>query len=572
MTTDAPIPTLRPYQQTLADDVRTAYKMGYKCPLVVASTGAGKTILFSYITYNAARRGNAVVVAAHRKEIIRQISMSLAKFGVVHEIIGPPKLRRVIIAAQFRAFGKSFVQNGALVMVGSVQTLVSRFALIDAILAHNNRAAPLIIMDEGHHVVENTQWGAVMQRYHVEAKGQALVVTASPERLDGKGLGKDHGGFADTMIEAPSMQWLIENGFLSPYRALTAPQQIDVEGVAIKRGDYVTSELAERVDKPSITGDAIQHWREHANGLRAVAFCVGIEHARHVAQEFTAAGIPAAYIDGEMEDDERDRVIIDFAHGRVQVLTNVNIVSEGFDLASIAQMDVTIDCLIDLAPTQSLVNYMQRVGRALRPATGKVAVLLDHAGNIMRHGLPDDDRAWSLEGRKKKPKRAAANDDEPEVAVQVCTQCRTYHRPAPVCPHCGHVYPVKERRIEQHDGQLVELDAEEVDRMRRQKRAMQAQAKTVDQLVAGGMGRLRAMKVVQAREKTDVLRNAVIDGVQAAQAKSGLTTHAEFGVTMTQIGRMKPKELSALLERVKQPLVVRAAAHNENAGDLLGAA
>lgn len=536
--TDAPI--LREYQQTLADNVRTAYKMGYRCPLVVASTGAGKTVLFSYITFHAAARGNAVIVAAHRKEIIRQISMSLAKFGVNHDVIGPPKLRRIIIASQFRAFGRSFIKTGALVLVGSVQTLVSRFDVIDSILKHNGSKAPLIIMDEGHHVVEDTQWGAVMKRYHVDMDGRALIVTASPERLDGRGLGKGFGGFADEMIHAPSMSWLIENSFLSPYRALTAPHQIDVEGVATRRGDYVSSELAERVDKPSITGDAIQHWRQHANGMRAVVFCVGVEHAKHVADEFTNAGIPAAYIDGDMDDEQRDKAIVDFADGRIQVLTNVNIISEGFDLASIAQKDVTIDCLIDLAPTQSLVNAMQRWGRALRPAPGKVAVILDHAGNIMRHGLPDDDREWSLEGRKKRGKKVVDNG-EPDVPVMVCTKCRAYHKPAPVCPYCGHVHPVKERKIEQYDGELVEIDAEHADRLRRQKRIAQGQAQTMEQLIAQGIGRVQAMKIIAAREAKTKLRAEIVEAMQTGK----LT-----GVTLRDMLKMKPKELKELAARI----------------------
>lgn len=575
-------PTLRPYQQQLADDVRLAYKMGHRCPLVVASTGMGKTILFSYITFNASARGNAVIVAAHRKEIIRQISMSLAKFGVEHEVIAPPKLRRVIIAAQFKAFGRSFVKMGARVMVGSVQTLVTRFDLIDSILDSNSerdadgkvikRKAPLIIMDEGHHVVEDTQWGRVMDRYHVEVEGRALIVTASPERLDGRGLGKGFGGFADTMIEAPPMSWAIANGFLSPYRALTAPQQIDVAGVAVRRGDYVTAELAERVDKPSITGDAIAHWQQHANGLRAVAFCVSVEHARHVADEFTAAGIPAAYIDGDMDDDQRDRAIIGFAEGRVQVLTNVNIVSEGFDLASIAQMDVTIDCLIDLAPTQSLINYMQRVGRALRPAPGKVAVLLDHAGNILRHGLPDDHREWSLEGRKKRGKKAD-NDNEGEDAVRICPACRSYHRPwekrtedgLEMCPHddCGHVYPPapeKQRKVEQQDGDLVELSAEQIEAMRRQKRAMQGQAKTVPELIAQGISRGRAIKIVAAREAKQDLIASLVANLEAAKAASGKSTWEEFGIRIADVSRMKPKQLHELIAKTAQPFRVSEAA------------
>lgn len=546
-------PQLRPYQQELVDRIRGALKQGFKCPLVVASTGAGKTVMFSYITHHASERGTPVILAAHRKEIIRQISLSLAKFAVEHDVIAPQPLRRQIMAAQFLAFGRSYIKVGARVMVGSVQTMVTRLDTIDANLAHNGNRAPIIIMDEGHHVVEDTQWGKVMDRYHTERGGVGLVFTASPERLDGRGLGKGHGGYADTLLEAPPMTWLMSNGFLSPYRALTAPQQIDLDGVHTRMGDYVGSELAERVDKPSITGDAIAHWRQHANGLRAVAFCVSVEHAKHVAAEFTAAGIPAAHIDGTSEDTERDRNIQDFAAGRLMVLTNVNIISEGFDLASIAQTDVTIDCLIDLAPTQSLVNYMQRVGRALRPGPGKVAVLLDHAGNMLRHGLPDDEREWTLEGRKKRKK--AANDNEPDVHVKTCTKCYAIHRPAPECPSCGHIYPVAERRLEQQDGQLVELQAQQIEQMRRQRRAMQGQAQTVDELMGTlGMGRARAQKIVAAREAKAELVGSIMDGIEAVRAASGEGPFKAFGVALGDIRKMKPKDLKALQARVAERL------------------
>jgi DNA repair protein RadD len=545
-------PQLRPYQQTLADEVRLAYRMGFQCPLVVASTGAGKTVLFSYITFHAAARGTPVIAAAHRKEIIRQISLSFAKFGIEHDVIAPQPLRRSIMAAQFKAFGRSFVKVGARVMVGSVQTLVTRFDAIDANLARAGGKAPLIIMDEGHHVVEDTQWGAVMERYHVNAGGRGLIVTASPQRLDGRGLGKGHGGFADTLIEAPPMTWLIENGYLSPYRAFTAPKQLDLQGVHTRMGDFVSSELAERVDKPSITGDAIAHWRQHANGMRAVAFCVSIEHSKHVAAEFNAAGIPAAHIDGAVDDSERDKAIIDFAAGRVLVLTNVNIVSEGFDLGSIAQADVTIDCLIDLSPTQSLVNFMQRAGRALRPAPGKVAVLLDHAGNIFRHGLPDEPREWSLEGVKRQKRQAKEQDAEGAVdRVMTCGKCFSIHLPAPACPTCGHVYPEKARRVEQEDGQLRELTSDQLEQMRRARRVLQGSAQTVDELVHKmGMSRSRAVKIVQAREAKAAQVSAVLDGIE----QLGGQPYRLLGVTFGDIRRAKPKELAALQVRIGELL------------------
>ena len=542
--------TLRPYQQDVVNEVRKSFAEGYKCPLLVAATGAGKTVMFSYIAKNAADKNNAIIIAAHRKEIIRQISLSLARFALPHNVIAAPALVRQIKVAQFKAFGKSFVDPASSTMVGSVQTIVGRFSDIDVSIAHLSKriskpAKTIVIQDEGHHVVENTAWGRVMDRYGPAVGNVSLIVTASPQRLDGRGLGKGHGGYADTIIEAPPMSWLIENGFLSPYRIFTAQHQIDVSSVKTRMGDYAASDLQEVVDKPQITGDAITHWRKHANGLKTAIFCVSVEHSKHVAAEFNANGIPAAHIDGGTDDTERDKAIIDFANGKILVITNVNILSEGFDLASIAQQDVTIDCVVDLAPTQSLVNALQRWGRALRPAAGKTAVLLDHAGNVMRHGLPDEDRSWTLEGVKRK-KRKAEDEDEEDVKVKCCPDCFSIHEPQPVCPNCGHVYEIKARKIEHIEGELKEIEQAQIEKMRRDRMLQQGKAQTVDELVQQGMSKGRAEKIIEARLAKQSLQEEIFNKLSEIQVKTGFGPFQTCGFTRADILRMKPKQLKEL--------------------------
>lgn len=400
-----------------------------------------------------------------------------------------------------------------------------------------------------------------MDRYCTkEAGGVGLMVTASPERLDGTGLGLGHGGYADTMIEAPPMGWLIKQGYLSRYRVFTTPHQINLEGVHTRMGDYVAGELQERVDKPSVTGDAIKHYQQHARGMRAVVFCVSVEHSKHVAAEFNAAGIPSAHIDGSIDDSERDGAITKFADGELVVLTQVNLVSEGFDLGSIAQKDVTIDCIIDLAPTQSLVNAMQRWGRALRPAPGKVAVLLDHAGNILRHGFPDDEREWSLEGRKK-GKRKADNDNEPDVKISTCPKCFAIHRPSPVCPVCTHVYQIKARKVEQRDGELAEIGADQIDAMRRARRVMQGKAQTREELIAQGINPKAADKILAARAEKQQLRDAIMADIEAVLSRTGEGLIQSFGVTLGDIRKMKPKELKALQAQVVDKLAQVSGGH-----------
>ena len=545
---------LRPYQQDVVNEVRKSFAEGYKCPLLVAATGAGKTVMFSYIAKNAAEKNNAIIIAAHRKEIIRQISLSLARFALPHNVIAAPALVRQIKVAQFKAFGKSFVDPASSTMVGSVQTIVGRFSDIDVSIAHLSKriskpAKTIVIQDEGHHVVENTAWGRVMDRYGPAVGNVSLIVTASPQRLDGRGLGKGHGGYADTIIEAPPMSWLIENGFLSPYRIFTAQHQIDVSSVKTRMGDYATSDLQEVVDKPQITGDAITHWRKHANGLKTAIFCVSVEHSKHVAAEFNANGIPAAHIDGGTDDAERDKAIIDFANGKILVITNVNILSEGFDLASIAQQDVTIDCVVDLAPTQSLVNALQRWGRALRPAAGKTAVLLDHAGNVMRHGLPDEDRSWTLEGVKKK-KRKTEDDDEEDIKVKCCPDCFSIHEPQPVCPNCGHVYEIKARKIEHIEGELKEIEQAQIEKMRRDRMLQQGKAQTVDELVQQGMSKGRAEKIIEARLAKQALQEEIFNKLSEIQVKTGFGPYQTCGLTRADILRLKPKQLKELNDTI----------------------
>ncbi len=578
---DAPV--LRKYQMTLVDEIRAALRRGYRCPLVVASTGAGKTITFAYITHGAAEKNTPVLVCAHRKEIIRQISLSLAKFGIYHQVIAPKEVVAGIVAAHWLAFRHSYVSRDATTMVGSVQTIVGRFDVIDRAinLAGQRQGKParlMIVMDEGHHCVQGTQHGQIMDRY---PSAVGLIFTASPERLDGTGLGVGHGGYADILIEGPPMSWLIENGYLSQYRVFGAANPIDMTGAEKRGGDWTTAAKEERANRPSITGDAIEHYLKYANGLRAVVFCASVKHSKAVAEAFNAAGIPAAHIDGEIKDEVRDQAIMDFAAGRILVLTQVNLVSEGFDLASIAQTDVTIDCLIDLSPTESLVNAMQRWGRALRPALGKIAIILDHAGNVGRvvggvfktkHGLPDAPRKWSLEGRKKK-KRGEQDDEEAPVTLRTCGECFAIVSPGdevaagrakasragheytgPCCPVCDADFPVRSRGIAEVDGQLEDISAlarkaAEADKLAA--RRAQGQARTVDELVEKlNYSSEHAAHIVKARKEKEELIKTVKAELAAWQKETKGSVKNTFGVFSSDVDKMKPKALKELLANI----------------------
>jgi DNA repair protein RadD len=438
--------SLRPYQNTLIERARANFIVGKNSQLLVLPTGGGKTVCFSYMAGRAVEKGLRVWILAHRVELLDQISKTLLQFGVPHGVVAPGYLG----------------DRRKPVQMASVFTLARRLDRYDP--------PDLIIVDEAHHAITDSTWGRVVTAF---PNAKLLGVTATPIRLSGEGLGD----LFQSMVVGPTMRELIELGALSPYR-LFAPAGVDLDGVHTRMGDFVRGELAAAVDKPKITGSAVEHYKKLAAGKRAVAFCVSVEHAVHVAEQFRANGISAQAIDGGMERGLRASVLSEFSAGRIQVLASCDLISEGFDVPA-------IEAAILLRPTQSLGLYLQQVGRALRTFPGKEeAIILDHAGNVKRHGLPDEERVWSLEGA---PKKKGAKKSE--VPVKTCGSCfATVHSAATHCA-CGFEFPVARREVEHVDGELQEIDLATAIRQRRQEQGL---AQSEADLVA--LGRSRGMK------------------------------------------------------------------------------
>lgn len=256
----------------------------------------------------------------------------------------------------------------------------------------------------------------------------------------------------------PDVKQLIEWGNLSPFRYYAPPVKVDLTGLRVKYGDYVRDEVALRMDKSEIIGDIIEQYRKLADGKRAICYCVSRAHSEHTAEMFRAAGIPAQHIDGETQDAVRKVAIEQFRTGKIRVLCNVDLISEGFDVPA-------MEAVILARPTQSLTLHIQQSMRPMRPDKDnpdKVAIIIDHVGNVYRHGLPDEDRTWSrsLEGRRRQ------KQEPREISLRQCPECYAAHRPAPVCPLCGYQYKVEERsEPEQRQGELVKID--ELERKRR---------------------------------------------------------------------------------------------------------
>lgn len=410
---------LRDYQEAAIKGIRESFSRGNRRVLLVSPTGSGKTVIFSYVAAGTSRNNKRVLIIAHRRELLKQISKALKTAGVRHSVL----------TAGYRGIPT------ANVVVASVFTLAKRL---------KHWPAPnLIIGDECHHFTPDSTWGKVIQHF---PKAYVLGVTATPERLDGKGLGL----LFDDMVLGPTVAELTEQGFLSP-ADVYAPSRPNLDQVRVRAGDYAHNDLEGAMDKPSITGSAVHHYAKLAAGKRAVAFCVSVKHAKDVAEDFRRAGFSSSHVDGGMEESVRDKVLADFEAGAIQVLTSCDLISEGFDLPA-------VEVAIMLRPTKSLSLYLQQAGRAIRISPGKTkTIILDHAGNTATHGFIDEHREWELTDGVTKRKR----EGDAAPAVRTCPKCYAVHRPTPACPKCGHVYQVKARKIEEREGDLIQISRSE---------------------------------------------------------------------------------------------------------------
>ena len=444
--------SLRPYQSDCIAGLRGAFRDGFHSPLLVSPTGSGKTVMFSFMTGRLIESGKRIVLLCHREELIEQISRTLTAFNVAHGIIS----------------AGSGYDRRQMAHVASVFTLARRLDRVEV--------PDYVIVDEAHHGVAGSTWGKVLAYWREKnPKLRVIGVTATPERLSGEGLGETF----DTMILGPTTRELIDLGALAPYRLFAPRQAVDLSGIKRQGGDFARGEVAAAVDKPAITGDAVGHYRRLCDGAPAVAFCVSVEHAENTAEQFRSVGYRAMSIDGKMDRQLRRSIIADFGRGAINVLTSCDLISEGFDVPGIVAG-------ILLRPTWSLSLYLQQVGRALRPKPGGgSAVILDHVGNSTRHGMPDDDREWSLIGRDGARKTKAA-----EAACRQCEQCYAVSPAAAAkCRECGTLFPVKAREVEVVEGELSEV---EVARMKREAARAQGSAETVEALI--DLGRLRGYK------------------------------------------------------------------------------
>lgn len=413
---------LRPYQAKAIQDTRQAYADGHKAPCLVLPTGSGKSVCAGAIISAAKDNGKRAVFVVHRQELARQMANTLRGFGVEPAFIMAGKPEDPTNPVQIAS-------------IGTLKNRLNRYAEPD-----------LIIFDESQHVLAN-QWLTVRETWN---KAKILGLTATPCRLDGKPLRK----FFDALVIGPTVSDLIGLGALTPYDYY-APSVVDTSHMQSNRSDYTKDALSAFSMKREIIGDNIEQYRKLAMGKRNIVFACNVKHSLEIVNRYNDAGIPAAHLDGETPQDEREKTLEKFARGEILVLSNVELFGEGFDLPAIEVVSL-------LRPTLSTSLYLQQVGRALRPCKelGKErAIILDHVGNYERHGMPDDDRQWSLKGGLLK-RNTSAKSTEPTVRVQRCPECFFAHKPAKSCPLCGHVY-INENGVKEVAGELVLLGTKE---------------------------------------------------------------------------------------------------------------
>jgi superfamily II DNA or RNA helicase len=417
---------LRPYQEDVIKRFYESVAAGHKRIIKVMPTGSGKTITACEIIRTAVASYQFVVVLAHRREIISQTSAKLNNYGINHGIIqagfDPRPMERVQLA--------------------SVQTLWSRAMRNDVM---DLPPAHLVVVDEAHHSTAET-YRQIIARY---PEAVLLGMTATPCRGDGRGLG----GIFDTLIEGPQVPQLIELGFLVKTRVY-APAVPNLNGIRVQAGDYVESQLAERMDRPELTGDIVVHWHKLAERRRTVCFATGVQHSIHLRDEFVRSGVRAEHIDGGTPKPERDAALMRLASGEIELITNCMVLTEGWDMPEVG-------CCILARPTRKMGLHRQMLGRVLRPADGKAdAIILDHSGAVYRHGFAEDPVEWTLSPDRyagSEKHAARCETDSPSRLVE-CSQCGVLRTAGEPCSNCGFLPQRPPRAIFVGDGDLSLVD------------------------------------------------------------------------------------------------------------------
>jgi len=403
---------LREYQIDIIQRVRNSFSENKKRVCVVLPTGTGKTVVFAQIAKMTAENKKHVLILTHRREIHRQTMIKLYDIGIHAGQITTNSIM-------------SYKEN---VQCGMVGTVVNRLNKINK--------PDLIIIDECHHILGNT-WQSIVNYYSDVPR---IGFTATPERLDGRGLGENN--LFDNLIIGIQTKEAVKNQYLS-YPIIYKPPGIP-QSFKIKKGDFDTKEQETILSEKHIVGDVIQHYKEHLDGLPVVCFCPTVEHSKLMAEQFTNQGYKSYAVYGNMDDKLRDKYILGLSNGDTQILTSCDVISEGVDVPMLAGA-------ILLRKTLSLSLYLQQIGRALRPYPGKdKTIILDHAGNSLIHGHVLQNREWSLDSKKRDSKKS-------KPSITECPKCYSVWEGKPSkCLNCNFDFTKQEIEKKKIDIRVLE--------------------------------------------------------------------------------------------------------------------
>jgi DNA repair protein RadD len=408
---------LRPHQAAALDSLKHSIAAQHRRPMLMAPTGAGKTVLAAHIVTGALRKGNRVCFVVPALSLVDQTVERFVQNGIPLDdmgvIQGDHPLRR----------------PQAPVQVATAQTLARR-AYPDC---------PVVVVDEAHIRHES------IDRWiddDTERRRLFIGLSATPWS---RGLGKRW----DDLIIATTTAELIEQGYLSKFRVF-APSRPDLEGVRTVAGDYHDGDIAERMGVETLTADIVQTWLLRGENRPSLCFAVNRDHARALHDRFEAAGVPVAYIDANVPREERDRIGRLLEAGEVRVVVNIGCLTTGIDW--------DVRCLILARPTKSQILFTQIVGRGLRTADGKAdCLILDHSDTHQRLGFVTDIHIDELDDGSPRAKAKAKEREEKAAPLPKCCPSCSALMPVrvKVCGACGHEQPV--RVAVEADGELAEL-------------------------------------------------------------------------------------------------------------------
>ena len=420
---------LRPYQSDLIEKARLSLGNAFRSPIVVSSTGSGKTFTCAKLIESAVSKKKRVLFIAPRRQLVDQTAEVFTSIGL--------SCGKLMAGRRYELHKP--------VQVASFDTLVSRYIRKENKLPEMD----LVIIDEAH-LSTSAQRLKLLNLYR-SAGAVVLGLTATPCRGNGAGL-----PFYDDIVQSWTMRQMIEGGFLSPIRYF-APSKPDLERVKLSGADYNQSQLGDAMNRADLIGDIVQTWKKLGNDKPTLVSCVDIKHSIAVCDEFRAQGIEAEHVDHKTDELEREAIINRVKSGQTKVLCNVFMLSYGVDIPCLET------CVI-ARPTKSVVLYMQIVGRVLRLAEGKeYATVIDHSGVIDEHGKAEDITEWSLgDGTIQERQEKKAGEEKKPMEIE-CSACYTVFSNARACPNCGHQMVTLGDPIPCHEAELIELDDSDKD-------------------------------------------------------------------------------------------------------------